>query len=182
MSRRWLIVSALLGWCLFAEQTVAVALDQVKASARRPGLMQRYDDMSEMEGSKELERLCAEKVAMTIPLIAVPIADLAVGQITLHTEAGYYTVLLPVTLPQSKMKTLYWGADTLDEVMTFVQLLQDGRLLAVKAEAYSFEFRAEEGKRLTSADLRSCGRDQVKDLLEFCKECLIVEWVFKGRN
>ena len=182
MGRRWLIVSALVGVCLLGEQAMVVALDQAKGSGRRPGLTQRYDDMSEMEGSKELERLCAEKVAMTVPLTSVPVADLAVGQITLHTEAGYYTVLLPVTQPQSKMKTLYWGADTLDEVMTFVQLLHEGRLLAVKAEAYAFEFRAEEGKKLTNADLRSCARDQVKDLLEFCKECQIVEWVFKGRN
>ena len=91
-------------------------------------------------------------------------------------------MLLPVIQPQSKMKTLYWGADTLDEVMTFVQLLQEGRLLAVKAEAYSSELRAEERKKVTNVELRSCARDQIKDLLEFCKECQIVEWVFKGRN
>jgi len=56
MSRRRLIVSALLGVCLFGEQAVVVAMDQVKGSGRRPGLTQRYDDMGDMEGSKELER------------------------------------------------------------------------------------------------------------------------------
>lgn len=172
------VAAAVLGALMLAALGAAPAAAlETKGPARQP-VLPRFDDGFEAGGIKEEERLCAEKTAQTLPLTEVAVGSLSLGQITLHTEGGYYTVMLPLRQPK-KMKSLYWGADTLEEVTTFIKLLQEGKLLSVKANAFAAGFRKE--TKLTGADLNACARDQMKDLLEPCQDCEIVEWVFKGR-
>ncbi len=134
------------------------------------------------EVASELERLCAEKIGTTQPLVTLPVSALTLREITVHVERGYYTVLLPLKQPRGKMRQLYWGADTLEEITTFIELLQESKLAAVRAEAYAFELRKGGRGGLFEAELNDCDPERIRTLLNACEECEILEWVFRGRE
>lgn len=147
-------------------------------SPAQPGRLP--EGFSELGG--ERERLCAEKIGLTLPLITLPVGSLTLREITVHVERGYYTVLLPLKQPRGKMRQLYWGADSLEEITTFIELLQESKLAAVRAEAYAFELRKGGRGGLSEAEVNDCDPERVRTLLNACEECEILEWVFRGRE
>jgi hypothetical protein len=168
--------------CWFAVSDHGMAAMQAKGKPvypLEPG--SGFDRTFDADGQQELSRLCAEKTLKFLPLASVSTSALSLGQITLHIESGYYTVLLPVSPPQSDMRSLYWGADTIEEATTFIRLLQGGKIKTLKVEAFSEEFRAVGDTRVSTDDLRACAVDAVKPFLKPCQDCFIVEWVFDGR-
>jgi hypothetical protein len=134
-----------------------------------------------MDRNDETARLCVKRTQNLLPLKSVPASTLALHDITIHVESGYYTVLLPLVEPQSDMRLLYWGADTIEEVTTFIRLLQGGKLKTLKVEAYTEELRRDIEKPLSEDELHVCSTDRIKAFLQPCKDCIIVEWVFDGR-
>jgi len=73
---------------------------------------------------------------------------------------------------------LYWGADTIEETLTFMRLLEGGKITALKVEPYAEEFRQDGNMKPTGTDFHDCPADRMKDLLKPCMDCFIVEWVF----
>jgi len=161
-------------------QTAAIAAPPTKGDG--PGRVKPsgpgFEQSFELDGRNELERLCAEKVIKTLPLTSVPITALALHEITVHTEAGRYTVLLPLKAPQGEIRSLYWGADSIEETLTFMRLVEGGKITALKVEAYAEEFRQGVDTKSIGTDFHECPADKLKDILKPCKDCLVVEWVF----
>ena len=137
-----------------------------------------FDRSFELDGQTELERLCAEKTIKTLPLATVQTNALSLREISVHTEAGRYTVLLPLKQPQGEIRSLYWGADSIEETLTFMRLLEGEKITALKIETYAEEFRQDSDAPPTQKDYRDCPVDTMKGFLKPCKDCFIVEWVF----
>ena len=160
--------------------TMAIAAPPTKGDG--PGRVKpsgpSFEQSFELDGRNELERLCAEKIIKTLPLTTVPVNSLSLREITVHTEAGRYTVLLPLKTPQGEIRSLYWGADSIEETLTFMRLVEGGKITALKVEAYAEEFRPGVDTKSVGTDFHECPADKLKDILKPCKDCFIVEWVF----
>ncbi len=131
-----------------------------------------------MEGEEEVARLCAEKIISGLPLTAIPASDLLLDEIALHSEAGYYTVRVPLIRPKNHIERVRWDADTIEEVTTFIRLLQSGKIKIVKVKAFSGEFVPEAKQKGPAADLEACTGEGLKDLLAPCRDCEVIEWIF----
>lgn len=163
--------------------TVCVGVVGNIALAQTPG-----DDFRFGSGVRQLdESLCALKVLPTLPLLAVPVAGLALDQITLQQGPQHqiYTVTVPLKQGTDKMKSVVWHSKTLDDAVMFIQLLEDGRLksVGVESRATAFHMKADQ---MAESLLESCRHLDGKtkelrtlvDLLETCKDCRVRELVF----
>jgi len=180
MTHRCVRTAVLLGSLVLAGTVVAAPVTKSKPNLRGTESDVPNQRTFEVEGKAELSRLCADKMRTQLPLSSVPTSNLALNDITVHVEAGYYTVVLPLLNPQGNMHLLYWGADTIEEVTTFIRLMQTKKIKALKAEAYSEELRRDIAKPLSEEELRVCSTDTITNFLQPCKQCIIVEWVFDG--
>ena len=181
MIHQSLIAVALLSGLLFPEMAAAAPSTKGKPHLRGLEPDASFDRTFARDEQEESARLCAEKTLKFLPLRSVPTSALALHDITVHVEAGYYTVLLPLLEPQGDMRLLYWGADTIEEVTTFVRLMQEKKIKALKVEGYSEELRRDMARPLSEEELHVCSADTIKNFLQPCKECVIVEWVFDGQ-
>lgn len=178
MVRHGVVAIALLCGCLSTGPLLAAPPGKPKPPMRDAGAS--FDRTFEQEGQQEVERLCVEKMVKVLPLTSVPVSRLATGQLTVHIESGYYTVLLPLSQPQGDVRSLYWGADTIEEALTFIRLLQGGKIAQLRVEAYADELRRDADPRPGEAELRACSVERIKEFLTPCKDCFVVEWVFEG--
>lgn len=181
MIHQSLIAVALLSGLLLPEMVAAAPSTKGKPNLRSTEPDAFYNRAFEKDEKDESARLCAEKTVKFFPLQSVPTSALALHDITVHVEAGYYTVLLPLLEPQGDMRLLYWGADTIEEVTTFVRLMQGKKIKALKAEGYSEELRRDMARPLSEEELHICSAEMIKNFLQPCKDCVIVEWVFDGQ-
>jgi hypothetical protein len=138
------------------------------------------DKMFETEGNEEQSRLCAEQTLRQLPLQSIQTSTLKLHNIRLHVDSGYYTVLLPLLEPQGDMQVLYWGADTMEEVTTFIRLVQGHKIKALNVKAYSDELRRDALTPLSKDELQICSVETIKNLLRPCRHCEIIEWEFEG--
>lgn len=179
MTCRSTLVGFILGG-LVAAGTVADAapLEKPKAPGRPPGVAPRFDQTFELEGEEETARLCAEKLITSLPLTAIPSTDLLLDEIALHTESGYYTVRVPLIHPKNHIERVLWDADTIEEVTTFIRLLQGGKIKLLKVKGFDDAFLPDVKTRAPAADLRTCTGDGLTEALLPCRDCRVIEWVF----
>ena len=180
MGSTCIYISIAATWLILMPGTEALAAPPLKGGqSGRPVVPGAgFDRSFELDGENEVARLCAEKTIKTLPLTTVQTNTLSLTEISVHTEAGRYTVLLPLKKPQGEIKSLYWGADSIEETLTFMRLLEGGKITALKVEPFAEEFRQDNEAKPSQADFRDCPIDTMKGLLKACKDCFIVEWVF----
>jgi hypothetical protein len=181
MTHQCVMAGVLLGGLLLAGTAAAAPSTKGKPHLRGLEPDASFDRTFERDEKEESARLCAEKTLKLLPLRSVPTSALALHDITVHVEAGYYTVLLPLLEPQGEIRLIYWGADTIEEVTTFIRLMQGRKIKALKVEGYSEELRRDTARPLSEEDLHVCSADTIKNFLQPCKDCVIVEWVFDGQ-
>jgi hypothetical protein len=127
-----------------------------------------------------LDESCAAKITQTVPLVSVPVSQLLRDDMTLHVEAGFFTISVPLRTAQERMERVYIGVRTLDAAATSMRFLQSGKLRAVKVEPYALAFHPDASK-LPEEIQRACVHEQLKEFLEKCKSCRIRELVFRGK-
>ena len=181
MSHRCIISVVLLAGLLLAGTVTAAPSTKSKPNLRGTDSDVSSDRIFERGAEDEKLRLCADKALAQLPLRSVATSTLALDELAVHVENGYYTVLLPLLETQGDMRLLYWGADTIEEVMTFSRLVQSRKIKALKVEAYLEEFRRDIATPVSEEELQVCSADTIKNFLQPCKNCVIVEWVFEGR-
>jgi hypothetical protein len=113
MTHQCFMAVVVLGGILLAGTVAAAPSTKGKPSLRGTEPGASFDYASEMDRNDETSRLCAERTQNLLPLKSVPTSTLALHDITIHVESGYYTVLLPLVESQRDMRSLYWGADTM---------------------------------------------------------------------
>ena len=107
MTHRCVRTAVLLGGLVLAGTVVAAPVTKSKPNLRGTESDVSNERTFEVEGKAELSRLCADKMRTQLPLSSVPTSNLALNDITVHVEAGYYTVVLPLLNPQGNMHLLY---------------------------------------------------------------------------
>lgn len=110
----------------------------------------------------------AEGLANKKPLLAVPLSIDRIIQIRVWAASrSSYALFLSLKKPLMGVSTLRWNAVTLDDVMTIIRSIQEGRVEAANVRTHWPKEEPEPDSK------------PIKYELEPCKECHVKEWVFR---
>lgn len=124
---------------------------------------------------------CRNTLKAVLQPVSLPVTALDLGQISV--KGLRVSILLKKT--QANIKSVYWFGSTLEDTLTFINLLESRKIKSMKVEAFEQPLDATfEVSLFNSADryaqlqvIQDCQLEPMMKLMGKCSECRVLEWL-----